>query len=182
MLAALVLGGCQSGRAVIEQLDAGTGVTFAVERAPVTFARTETRYSRSARDYVYLGPVEINLRGTREYFLWVGFASTIDRGYLAPESEEPVRLRLRIQGAPVELELASWAERVPGLSGVKLYEPSVGPRLALAARVTLDQLRILSGEGLPSIVVETADGRSREFALWQERQDWSRFLARATGP
>ncbi len=84
MIVAAGLAGCAGGGR-LEQLDEQSGATIVRGPAVLVYARTEPRYSRSARDYVYLGPVETNRQGVREYFLWVGVATTIDRGFIAPE-------------------------------------------------------------------------------------------------
>ena len=88
-----LLAACQHGGVVSrERLDEKSGVTIIADTLPIVFARTETRFSRSGRDYLYLGPVETNRQGLREYYLWVGVASTLDRGYIAPESALPDRV------------------------------------------------------------------------------------------
>jgi len=35
--------------------------------------------------------LEINRQGVREHYLWVGVATTIDRGFIAPEAQEHAR-------------------------------------------------------------------------------------------
>lgn len=177
---ATLVGACQSA-STRQVLDGRSGVTWTVERDPAAFARTETRYSRSARDYVYLGPVEINRRGVREYLIWVGVGTTLDRGYVAPENPVPDRLYLEVRGEPFELELLPWSARVPELKDVSVYSPNVRLEAELAARVTLDQVRLLSGEAPSEVRIGVADGPTLAYFRWRDWSGWSGFVAEAGG-
>ena len=74
-LAALVQG-CAAEMERSSRLDS-SGLTVATEASAVVFANPVRTFAAGARDYAYLGPVEINRMGDRQYFLWVGLASTI---------------------------------------------------------------------------------------------------------
>jgi hypothetical protein len=173
-----VLGACASQtRVVHERLDEASGITVRAGGQPMVFARTETQYSRSGRDYLYFGPVETNRQGVREYYLWLGVATTLDRGYLAPPSEEPEKVFVDIAGEPMELALKPWREREPGLHDARVYGTPVRLGAELAARTTLDQLRRLASEPLQSLRVVDRDGNERAYYRWQEGSDWPSFLA-----
>jgi hypothetical protein len=174
-LTASLLCGCAHDAPLLERLDAN-GVTITRDAAPVVFARTESRYSRSARDYLYLGPVETNRQGVRDYYLWVGIATTLDRGFIAPAVEIPHMLYLNVQGEPIELPLRPWGEVLRG-GAEPLYETAVDARAALAARVTLQQLELFAANPLASVVIATPDGDHLEYFRWDERQDWLDFIA-----
>ena len=165
-----------------EKFDRSTGMTLLTADAPMAFARTEGQYSRSARDYVYLAPVETNRQGTRDYYLWVGVATTLDRGYLAPSAETPNAIIVDLKGELMEFKLKPWSERVPNIESMRLYRTSVEVRNQLAARVTLHQLELLSGETIESLRVASADGRTRQFQLWQDTQSWGNFLREMEHP
>ena len=176
VLAASLLAGCAHDAALIERLDAN-GVTIARDAAPLVFARTESRYSRSARDYLYLGPVETNRQGVRDYYLWVGIATTLDRGFIAPAVEIPDMLYLNVQGEPIELPLHPWSEVLRDAGREPLYETAVDTGAVLAARVTLQQLELLGADPLASVGAATADGDVREYFRWEGRQGWLDFIA-----
>ena len=179
-LAALsLLGACSSGGGVIERLDSTSGLTFVSGDEVVAFARTDARLSRSARDYVYLGPVEVNERGTREYFLWVGIASTIDRNYVTEELQMPNVLLLDLAGAPVEFELQPWDEALPRLRGQRVYEPPVRVRSVLIARVTLDQLALMSREPVARVRTVVENAAPVEYFVWNSILEWPEFLRNA---
>ena len=174
-LAASLLCGCAHDAALIERLDA-SGVTITRDAAPAVFARTDSRYSRSARDYLYLGPVETNRQGVRDYYLWVGIATTLDRGFIAPAVEIPHMLYLSVQGEPIELALHPWSEALRDGEAEPLYETAVEVGTALAARVTLHQLELFAADPLASVVTATADGDRLEYFRWDDRQDWLDFV------
>jgi hypothetical protein len=164
---------------LVERLDEPSGVTVTREREPWVFARTEARYSRSARDYLYLGPVETNRQGTREYYLWVGVGTTLDRGYLAPRVEPPETLYLTVHGEPIELALFPWRDFVPGSESTPLYATAVRVEAELAARVTLHQLALLAEESPASLVVDGAAAGPRQYFRWGDARSWDAFVAHA---
>jgi hypothetical protein len=176
VVAAGLVVGCAHDAALIERLDR-YGVTVTCDAAPLVFARTESRYSRSARDYLYLGPVETNRQGIRDYYLWVGIATTLDRGFIAPTVEIPHMLYLNVHGEPIELPLRPWSEVLRDGGLEPLYQTAVDTDTALAARVTLQQLELFAAEPLASIATATADGNTREYFRWEDRQGWGDFIA-----
>jgi hypothetical protein len=179
ILAALAVTACQSAKPLIDGLDAQSGLTVVADDSPAVFARTLGQFSRSARDYVYLGPVDINERGVHEYYLWVGMASTIDRDFLAAELQVPTVLILEIDGVPMEFELKSRDERLPRLAGRSLYAPAVLPWQELAARVTLNQLALMLNAKIDSVRVGTDAGSTIEYVRWDDSPTWSTFAEHA---
>jgi hypothetical protein len=179
------LAGCQHGggaSGVHERLDEKSGATVVADERAIVFARTETRYSRSGRDYLYLGPVETNRQGVREYYVWVGVASTLDRGYIAPDGTVPDRLFIDLADGPMELVLLPWREREPTLGEGAVYGTAVRVSEELAARVTLDQLRVLAREPLRSLRTTDREGRERSYSRWDGETGWPTFLATVATP
>jgi len=177
-----LLSACAGAGRPVEQLDARSGMTVVRGPEPLVFARTEPRYSRSARDYVYLGPVETNRQGIREYYLWVGIATTLDRAFLGVAAPVPERLFVEIGGEPIELALKPWHEVVATTFTNPVYATAVPVREELVARVTLQQLALLNAEPLASIVVATAtqDVR-RRYVRWLHDAGLEDFLERVAG-
>jgi hypothetical protein len=174
----VALAGCASQTGVVrERLDEPSGTTVLAGAEPMVFARTQPQYSGSGRDYLYLGPVETNRQGVREYYVWVGVATTLDRGYLVPQVSEPERVFIDIAGEPMELALRPWAEREPGLRDARVYGTPVRLGAELAARVTLDQLHKLASEPLQAVRVVDGDGATRAYYRWHEGSDWPAFVA-----
>jgi len=179
-LAALAACASQT-RIVRERLDEPSGTTVRAGAEPIVFARTQPQYSSSGRDYLYLGPVETNRQGAREYYVWVGVATTLDRGYLVPLGSEPERLFIDVAGEPMELTLRPWKEREPNLREARVYGTPVRLGVELAARVTLDQLTKLASEPLQAVRVVDRDGGTRAYYRWHEGGDWPAFLSAVGG-
>jgi len=175
LTASLLLGGCQTA-GVTEWLDRDSGLTLATDRVPAAFARTDSRVSRSARDYVYVGPVEVNERGSRQYYLWVGIASTVDRDHIPDPPGPPDFLYFDVDGAPLELPLDSWSERLPRLEGRTVYHPVIEPALVLAARVTLDQLDLIRQAAPDGLRLAEEGQPSLEYVRWSDGTLWPAFV------
>lgn len=83
LVASTILSACaNSGRnpeSTREYLDPLSGVTINALTQPLILAHAEPRLSNSLRDYLYVGPVEVNRMGKRSYYLWIGPFSTLDR-------------------------------------------------------------------------------------------------------
>jgi hypothetical protein len=164
---------------LLEQLDERAGMTLRRAAEPLVFARTELRYSRSARDYLYLGPLETNRQGVREYYLWVGVATTLDRGFLAPAADQPSVLYVTIEGEPLELPLRPLAELVRRTAVEPVYATAVPLEAELAARVTLQQLELLDAAALESLAVAADPSAPRSFGRWRGAAGFADFLSAA---
>jgi len=171
---------CGGGRtAVLETLDERAGMTILRSREPLVFARTEPRYSRSARDYLYLGPLATNRQGVHEHYLWVGVGTTLDRGFIAPAAEAPGTLYVTVNGEPMELPFRPLSELVR--SDQQFYSTPVPLRAELAARVTLQQLALIHAARPTSIAVSIqGDSSPRTYTRWGEGADFAEFLASQT--
>lgn len=176
--AAFVQACSSTASSIEERFAAATATTWRVAGGTKVFERTEARFSRSTRDYVYLGPVAINRRGSYEFLLWVGVGSTLDRGFLAPQMANPDAISIFIDGEPMYLTLAEWAERAPVLSGELPYDPSVPLTATLAARVTLNQIALIDSQAVDRVLLHTPDGSTREFYPW-DAASWQTFVSRS---
>lgn len=158
-----------------EQLDRETGVTVTSQGEPVAFARPQPQFSRSARDYLFLGPFEINRQGQRTYYLWVGVGTTLDRGYLAPQTPAPSTLYVSVNDEPVELSLHELADL--GLGVKTVYATKVPLRAEYFARITLDQLRLFANAKFDEVVVKTDQPTVERYAEWGNKQpSWTTFI------
>jgi hypothetical protein len=178
LVSCVLLCACQSTGGVRETLDARTGSTWSTDRAPVVYARTEARYSRSARDYLYLGPVEINRQGTRDYYLWVGVATTLDRGYLAPAMSLPNMLYVELGGEVMEFPLQPWSSLTPLPSAESVYPTTVDIEAELGARVASSQIARLAAELPAALRVAVPSKPTREYRRWDDGAVWPGFAAR----
>ncbi len=80
----------------------------------LTFARSEPHLSAHGRDFLHLMPVQTSQNGFRVIYLWLGYATTIDRrrardeaGGLSGETT-PVGITLGLEDGEVYLPVVAW--------------------------------------------------------------------------
>jgi hypothetical protein len=151
-------------------LDAKSAATVTSLTAPLVFFSEEPMLAANARDYIYLGPAELNRSGTYEYILWLEFFSTLDRGWAAGLDRNS-RLVLMLDGKPMEL-----AEAAADIDGLP-YRSPVATDPPVSYRVTRDQLRLLGGARQVSIIAQSGTGMTREYRRWDKRAGLRNFAA-----
>lgn len=177
IIAAIVLTSCTSKQVLQSRLDESTGLTVVTLPEPLVLARP-TRFSAAARDYAYLGPVEINRGGAREHFLWIGLATTLDRERIAEPLPEASTLALIVDGLPMLLPLSEWN---PDLE-VPPYAGNTPVYLTLAARASADQIRRVAAAGSISVNIVTKSGKTVPYKVWSgERPGWAALAAGGSG-
>lgn len=152
---------------VSEKLDKNTGVTVMRATAPLVLYSDNSAYAAHARDYVYLGPIEVNTMGARLHYLWLGIWSTIrDDERLSPDRGGFDSVVLFVDGEPLPLELAGWT-----LDAIGVSEPVYVKPVASAADayyyVTLDQVRLLATA--QQIDLRVGAVRPTVYELWDEQ-------------
>ena len=148
-LASLILvtqlcAGCVSTSTLVEEkLDMSTGVTVTHATAPIVLYHDNSSFAAHARDYVYLGPVEINRMGDYSYYLWLGIWSTISDAERSFQRDGFESVTVYADGEPLQLELVGWT-----LESIGVSEPVYVKPVASAAdayyRVTIDQIRLIA--------------------------------------
>jgi hypothetical protein len=167
IMGALAGAGCVSTSVLIEEkLDMGTGVTVTHATAPIVLYRDNSAYAAHARDYVYVGPVEINRMGDNSYYLWLGIWSTVsdeDRSYQRDGFES---ITLFADGEPLQLELVGWT-----LESIGVSEPVYVKPVASAAdayyRVTIDQIRLIANAR--EIELHAGTAPVRVYLMWDRQ-------------
>jgi len=165
---AFVAAACSStGPLVRQTLDTGTGVTVLRATAPLVLYSDNSAYAAHARDFVYLGPIEVNTMGVRSHYLWLGIWSTIRSDErLSANRDGFDSVVLFVDGEPLPLELAGWT-----LDAIGVSEPIYVKPVASAADayyyVTLDQVRLLATAQRVDLRVGTAWPRTYE--LWDQQ-------------
>lgn len=105
--AVLVLGGCAATSQqdnTHEYLDQSTGITVTALAHPIIFFHEQPAVAANARDYLYVGPVEMNQMGKRAYYLWFGQWSSIDRALAGEKNDIEIKeIVLLLDGMPMEL-------------------------------------------------------------------------------
>ena len=167
ILATLLNTGCVSTTTLVEEkLDLGTGVTVTHATAPIVLYRDNSAYAAHARDYVYLGPVEINQMGEYSYYLWLGIWSTISDADRSYERDGFESITLYADGEPLQLELVGWT-----LESIGVSEPVYIKPVASAAdayyRVTIDQIRLIANAR--EIELHAGSAPVRVYLMWDRQ-------------
>lgn len=166
---------CTSRDPLLSRLDEPTGLTVVTLEQPLVLARP-TRLAVAARDYAYVGPVEINRNGRREHYLWVGLASTLDRARLKQSPPLAESLALLLDGAPMVLPLKDWE---PDLEAAP-YAGQSPVYAAFAARASLAQIERIAAAGVVEVRIVTAAGAAYPYRHWSgDFPDWAAFTAAA---
>ncbi len=172
-LAAASMSGCAANSKATSRLDRN-GLTVVTLDEPIVLARPVRQLAAAARDYAYLGPVEINRMGNRDYFLWVGLASTIDRELIGVSPAQVQELAVLIDGSPMLLPLVYWStdlEQSPYETAAPLYA-------TFAAHASLDQIRRISSAESVEVHLVSASGTTRRYQKWQgDWSSWSKLVA-----
>ena len=132
-----------AGPLVTDKLDPLTGVTITRAVKPVVMYRDRSAQSAFGRDYVYLGPIEINNMGERHYYFWLGIWSTsdtVDRSMTLDKFESVV---IYADGEPLSLQLAGTTLGSIGVSEPVYVRPTASATDAFYA-VTMDQIRVVA--------------------------------------
>ena len=172
LCATLCCSACASVASVNGRFDENTGLTVAWLNEPVVLSRSVPRIATAARDYAYVGPLQINRRGVIESYVWVGAASTVDRAAIGEALPVPATLVLVLDGVPMHLPLEDWvAELAPPY---RVAAPVVASRVA---RVAAAQLSRIAAARTVEAHLATADGVERSYALWSGSYgSWTRLL------
>lgn len=167
IFAASLLAACSASGPLVEQkLDTVTGVTVTRSTTPTVLYRDNSAYAAHARDYVYLGPIEVNRMGNNSYYLWLGIWSTMQDEVRTAERDGFESVIVYADGEPLPLELAGWT-----LDAIGVSEPVYVKPVASAAdayyRVTVDQIRFIAESSDIQLRVGTA--RPKSYTLWDKQ-------------
>lgn len=174
----LPLVGCATrNESLAPRVDESTGETIVTMRDPVVLARPVPHLSVAARDYVYLGPVEVDRTGAQEFYLWLGMASTIDRGLAREVPFTPTRVSLFVDEQTLSFALTTWHED----ASVSPYSVATPLYRSLRARVTLEDLERISRAQALSVELSDADGELARYAFWRGHMPEWTVLADDTG-
>jgi hypothetical protein len=148
-----LLPGCAADLQSPSRLDS-SGLTVVTEPAAVVFANPSRTLATGARDYAYLGPVEINRMGRRQYYFWVGLASTIDQDYVQRELPDVDTLVLIVNGEPMLLPLSEWQMDLDAPP----YQSSAPVYAVFSAATSISQIhRIADAEFIELYLVDGDD-------------------------
>lgn len=155
------LAGCAASLPSPSRLDS-SGLTVVTEPAAVVFANPVRTLATGARDYAYLGPVEINRMGHRQYYFWVGLASTIDQDYVRRELPDADTLVLIVNGEPMMLPLSEWKTDLD----VPPYESSAPVYAVFSAETSISQIHRIANAEFVELYLVAGDELDARYLPW----------------
>lgn len=168
--AALVIS-CSAEPTTTSRLDS-SGLTIVTHDDMIMVARLAHKLAAGARDFAYIGPVEINRMGHRDYYFWIGLATTVDRDLVGLAPVNAVALALVVDDEPMIMPLSEWNTSLD----VAPYPSTLPIRETLMASTSLDQIhRIAEAESIEIHLIADTDTAVR-YQAWQgEWSTWSEF-------
>lgn len=162
-----LLGGCaSSGQPVADRLDPVTGVTIKRATVPLVLYRPNSAAAAHARDFVYVGPIQINRMGENLYFLWFGVWSTLQDQNVSSQRDGFESIVVYADGEPFVLELSGWTNSAIGVSESVYPSPTASAADAYYS-VTLDQLRLIARA--TDVELRTGGPRTGTYSLWDSQ-------------
>jgi len=125
-----------------------------------------------ARDYAYIGPVEINRMGLREFYLWISLASTIDREYLGLTPIDATELVLIVDDEAMAFSIGTWNTDLD----VAPYTSSAPVYATLEVSTTLDQIRRIAAAETVELHLIAATNTNSQYRFWKgDWAEWQKF-------
>jgi len=139
-----LLAGCAGPDSLaLERMDPVTGVTVTRAPVPMVMYRNLSGQSAFGREYVYVGPLQVNKMGRRDHFLWLGIWRTANAADPAETIDDFETIVIYADGEPLRLEAAGWTPGAVGLSESAYVKPVASAMDGYYA-VTLDQMRLIA--------------------------------------
>jgi len=174
LLAGALAAGCAaSGSTAESYLDPDTGVTISRAGSPLVFFKDRTSRAAFARDFIHMGPVEVNRMGGYRYYLWFGIWSTIPGDDPGAQRDGFESVTLFVNGEPLQLQLAGWTGSAIGASG-DVYVRPVASAADAYFEVTIDQVRLIAGAS--DLRILTSGPNPTSFELWDSQPSAFRSL------
>jgi hypothetical protein len=179
LTACLLLINCASSPTISEKLDPVTGITVTFATTPLVLYRDNPSQAAYARNYVHLGPIQVNRSGSYRYYLWVGAWNTMQVADIPEHRDGFESIIVFADGEPLALELKGWTPESIGASEPTYLKP-VASTADAYYEVTADQIRLIAGAR--DIRVRATGTAPREFQLWDQqnsaRNSLTEFLNR----
>lgn len=174
MFMILTLAACASSPLINEKLDPKTGVTVTFSTMPLVFYRDTPSQAAYARNFLQLGPIQVNRSGSYRYYLWLGVWNTMQVTDLSEHREGLESVVILADGEPLMLELTGWTPASIGTSE-PIYLKPVASATDAYYEVTADQIRLIADA--KEIRVRSTGAFPREFQPWDDQASVNNSLA-----
>lgn len=155
-----------NGARTVDKLDSVTGVTITYSEAPMIFYRDNSGKAAHARNFVHLGPLEVNRMGDFRYFLWLGIWNTLQNADPGDARDGFESIVIFADGEPLQLDLSGWTATTIGASEPVYIKP-VSSAADAYYEVTIDHLRVIAGA--TDLRIQSTGPRQRSYTLWDNQ-------------
>jgi len=156
--------GCSGTTALVaDKMDPVTGVTITSASKPLVFYRDRSAQAAYARDYIYLGPIEVNNMGQRNYYIWLGIWGTSDSTDKSAQLDDFESIVVFADGEPLSLDVKGWTPESIGIS-TPVYAKPVASSTDGYYRVTIDQIRLIAEAS--DLEVRAGSVRPQRYSPW----------------
>lgn len=163
-----------SSSLIVNKFDPLTAVTITYSEAPLVFYRDESGRAAYARDYVHLGPLEVNRSGTYRYYIWLGIWNTMRDAVLNDSRDGFESIVVFADGEPLPLEISGWTPAAIGASE-PVYVKPVASAADAYYEVTVDQLRIIAEA--KDVRVQSIGPQRKSYEAWDDQASAKASLA-----
>jgi hypothetical protein len=170
----LTLVACASQPGAIQnKLDPTTAVTITYSRTPMVFYRDNSGKAAYARNYLHLGPLEVNRAGTYHYYLWLGIWNTMQNAESGEARNGFESIVIYADGEPLALELTGWTPAAIGATE-PVYVRPVASAADAYYEVTVDHLRLIAAS--QDVRVQSTGPGTRTYELWDKQKSARKSL------
>lgn len=162
ILFVVLLTSCATQTTSTSRLDS-SGLTVVTLADAIVFVRPVRTLAAGARDYAYIGPIEINRMGTRQYFLWIALASTVDRDLSGLVPMDAVAIALVVDESAMVLPLREWDTTLDSPP----YDSTAPIYATLAAHTSLDQINRIATANEVELHFIIDTGNVAHYQQWQ---------------
>lgn len=157
----------------VEHMDPLTGVTVTRAPQPMVMYRDLSGQSAFGREYVYVGPVQVNRMGRRDHFLWLGIWRTSDASDPAQTIDDFETIVIYADGEPLSLEATGWTPAAVGLSESAYIKP-VASAVDGYFAVTIDQMRLIAESR--DLELRAGSVQPQRYVPWDSVQEASQTM------
>ena len=173
-VALFLVAGCAGPESLaLERMDPLTGVTVTRAPEPMVMYRDLSGQSAFGREYVYVGPVQVNKMGQRAHFLWLGIWRTANASDPAQTIDDFETIVIYADGEPLSLEAAGWTPGAAGLSESAYVKP-VASAVDGYYAVTVDQMRLIAESR--DLELRAGSMQPQRYVPWDSVQEASQTM------
>lgn len=164
----LIANGCSSNAGLVaRKMDPRTSVTITYIQSPMIFYRDVSGRAAFARDYIYLGPIEINRSGNYKYFLWLGIWNILADAKDATSRDGFESIVVFADGEPLLLEVTGWTEQAIGASDPVYLKP-IASAVDAYYELTPAQLRLIIDA--KDVRLQATGPKRRSYEPWGDQK------------